>query len=280
MAKKTRFPLIMENGEKVRSVQELRDNFSILRVIGYLQEGKLLTWLCDRYADDIAAKIEELDLQDVDLARRISEIFDVPFDEDAQEELAEAAERAERILKLKEYTDDEKYEVLIDRVAFDQDELYDRLDEGKTELYLCGEQFSIPLAKQNISYTGINHPIVVIDSKVQVDWNKKGIILKNIEFDEKYKKIIETVEDAGSGGETAHVDNRHDMHPLRAYCEKSYTYALMDQSQRKRAKELFRFIGVHMMDFPVDLDSDTVALNKLIKQSGIVGMADRFIEQL
>lgn len=41
MAKKIRFPLEMENGVEVRSMEELRDNFSISRVLSYLKNGKL-----------------------------------------------------------------------------------------------------------------------------------------------------------------------------------------------------------------------------------------------
>ena len=48
MAKKIRFPLEMENGVSVRDLDELKDNFSLARVIGYINDGKLITWLQDR----------------------------------------------------------------------------------------------------------------------------------------------------------------------------------------------------------------------------------------
>lgn len=148
MAKKIRFPLEMENGVEVRSIEELRDNFSVSMVMDYLQNGKLVTWLRDRYANDIADLIEELDFQDKKIAEKVSEIFDVPYDEASELELEKAAERKERINLLKEYTDDKQYEKVIDNVAFDQDELYDLLDEDANTIYLCGERFSIPLSKQ------------------------------------------------------------------------------------------------------------------------------------
>ena len=45
MAKKIRFPLEMDNGLEVRSMEELRNNFSLGRVLEYIQNGKLVIWL-------------------------------------------------------------------------------------------------------------------------------------------------------------------------------------------------------------------------------------------
>lgn len=190
MAKKIRFPLEMEKGIEVRSLEELRDNFSISRVMGYLEDGKLITWLRDRYANDIADLIEELDLQDEALSRKICDVFDVSYDENIEKEFEKAAERGERIRRLREYTDDKQYEKVIDNVAFDQDELYDLLDEEEREIYLCGDSFEIPLSKREIHYIGVNNPEVVISSKVIVDWDERQIQIENVRWDSKYQSVL------------------------------------------------------------------------------------------
>lgn len=184
MAKKIRFPLEMDNGVEVRSVEELRDNFSLVKVLTYFENGRLIIWLRDRYANDIADALEILDKTEEKLAKKICEIFDVPYDE-------KAAERAERLKQLKKFTNDEKFLNAIDNVAFDQDELYDLLDEEEEIIYLCGDKFSIPLAKPRVSYIGINNPIAVIDSKFEVDWDEKKILIEGVEFDEEYQKVID-----------------------------------------------------------------------------------------
>ena len=79
----------------------------------------------------------------------------------------------------------------IDKVAFDQDELYDLLDEKVNEIYLCGDRFAIPLSVQDVSYKGINNPVVVIDSKTEVDWLAKGITLEAVRYDEKYQAVVD-----------------------------------------------------------------------------------------
>ena len=54
------FPLILKNNVKVRSIEELRENFDIEKIMEYYCNGKLLQWLERRYYDEIAEKIKAL----------------------------------------------------------------------------------------------------------------------------------------------------------------------------------------------------------------------------
>lgn len=192
MAKKVRFALEMDNGVEVRSMEELRESFSLVRVLDYLKNGKLVIWLRDHYENDKANAIEQLDKLDAELAKKVCEIFDVSYNENIEADLERAAARAERIKKLKEYTTEKKYLDVIDNVAFDQDEMYDLLDEDVYEIYLCGDRFSIPLSKSGVTYIGINNPVVVIDSKVEVDWEAIGITIEDVVFDKKYQAVLDS----------------------------------------------------------------------------------------
>ena len=77
MAKKIRFPLEMENGVSVRDLDELKDNFSLARVIGYINDGKLITWLQDRYENELAKEVKKINVEAEDAAKKICELFDV-----------------------------------------------------------------------------------------------------------------------------------------------------------------------------------------------------------
>lgn len=191
MAKKIRFPLEMDNGVEVRSMEELREKFSLARVIAYLRNGKLVIWLRDRYENDIADLLEQLDNSEEELAKKVCEIFDIPYNEETKDDLRRETDRVERINYLKKYTDDKRFIDEIDKVAFNQDELYDLLDEKKQLIYLCGNRFAIPLSQSGISYIGINNPVVVINSKTIVDWSKKRIVFEGVTFDEKYRAVTE-----------------------------------------------------------------------------------------
>jgi len=192
MAKKVRFPLEMENGIEVRSMEELRNNFSLSRIIGYINDGKLVTWLQDRYESEAAEAIAEINLNLEDSAQKICEIFGVEYDDSAEEEVEKAEERKRKMELLKKYPESMEYSKLIDNVAFDQDDLYDLLDEDIETIYLCGPKFVIPVSKGNTKYVGITDDVeVVIDSKQIVDFTSKSIGFENCKFDAKYNALLE-----------------------------------------------------------------------------------------
>ena len=274
MAKKIRFPLEMENGVEVRSMEELREHFSLARVLEYVKNGKMVIWLKDRYVDDIAGLIEELDISSDSLAKEVSEIFDVPYDEKAQEELENAAMRAERVKKLKRYTDEKKYIAEIDRVAFDQDELYDLLDDDQTTIYLCGSRFSIPLAKKGITYIGINTPTVVIDSKVEVDWEAVDISVENAVYDEKYQKVIESANATKQQLYEKAVEHVK-KNTGDGYVKDTYMSVLFHPNEVEKIKENFVLIKNEMANTFYDEDEEIRTTVNLIKEE----MSDTFYDE-
>ena len=191
MAKRIRFPLEMDNDVEVRDLESLKIHFSISRVINYLKDGRLITWLRDRYCDDIADKLASIDLGSKSMTQEVCTLFGVEYNQTIQDELEKSDKRAARINKLREFTKDREFIKHIDNVAFDQTELDDLLDKGLTEIFLCGEHFSIPMSREGITYTGINRPVVVIDSDHEVDWEEKSVKLRDVVFDEKYQAILE-----------------------------------------------------------------------------------------
>ena len=79
MAKKIRFPLEMRDGIEVRDLESLKENFSLERILFYLADGKLETWLRDRYLDDIADAVSKIDQEDKELNRKICDLFEVDY---------------------------------------------------------------------------------------------------------------------------------------------------------------------------------------------------------
>lgn len=274
MAKKVRFPLEMENGVEVRSMEELRANFSLSRVIEYLKNGKLVTWLKDRYANDVAEALEKIDIGDNQVAKKVCEVFGVEFDEAAQEDLEKAAERSERVEQLKKFADDAEYVKYIDNVAFDQDELYDLLDEDQTTIYLCGERFLIPLAQSGITYIGVNNPIVVIDSKVEVDWLAKGIMLKAVTFDEKYQKVVEKVK-SQSTGKKEPVEN-----PYSKYQPNSILNFMLSPAYKVASAKCFDRVSKCLGEVKYDIDGNIREIRQKLIDENIVGIATNYLERL
>ncbi len=96
MAKKIKFPLEMADGVEVRSIDELKEHFSLEKTFIYLTDGRLISWLKDRNLNDMADEIEKIDKSDETALRSLCEILGVKYD----------VKEGERILsfnKLKEY---------------------------------------------------------------------------------------------------------------------------------------------------------------------------------
>lgn len=182
MAKKIRFPLNM-NGTDVRTLEELKENFDIESVIGYYTSGQLVTWLKDRYYDNEANAIESLDSNDAELNSKIMSVLGVLYDEASDEiDIDVIQRRNEKLMLLRQITSDQNLINKVDSVAFNQDDLYDILDEGYDSIYLCEGEFDIPLSVKNVTYTGINNPIVILRAYDNVNFASLNIKLVNICF--------------------------------------------------------------------------------------------------
>ncbi len=183
MAKIIRFPLQMKEGTAVRTLDELREHFDLESVLGYYADGKLKTWLADRYYDEMAEKVAELSADTPDLNAKICEILGVDYSRQKDDTDFEALQRRnEKLRVLREITADQNILDNVDAVAFDQDELFDILDEAPEVIYLYGEKFSIPIAKGNITYIGINSPVVSLE-KSGYEYKQNGITFQKIHID-------------------------------------------------------------------------------------------------
>jgi len=186
MAKKIRFPLKMKNGAEVRTLDELKENFDLESVLGYFTDGKLSTWLADRYYDEKAEAVAALSADMPDLNAKLCEILEVEYEAEVDEtDVDLIARRREKLQIISGVTDNREILDNIDLVAMDQDDLFDILDESPETVYLYGDKFEIPFGKKNISYIGVNEPLVIIDkSKYAEDFEDSGIVFKNVKFEE------------------------------------------------------------------------------------------------
>lgn len=192
MAKKIRFPLKMKNGTDVRTLDELKENFDLESVLGYFTDGRLATWLSDRYYDEKAEAVAALSADTPDLNAKLCEILEIEYEAEADETDVELiARRREKLQIISGVTDNREILDNIDCVALDQDDLYDILDEGANKVYLYGQNFRIPYGKKNIFYIGINCPLIILDrSKTFFEYDEADIAFKNISLEESAGPMI------------------------------------------------------------------------------------------
>lgn len=240
MAKKIKFPLEMKNGIKVRTIEELKENFDVERVMENLLDGKLQIWLSDRYYIQEAEEISKLDTNDSDIMSKLYKIIGIENQqEDDEMDIDTIRKRKEKLLKLKEITDDETIWDNVDIVAFNQEELADLLDEEYKVIYLYGEKFQVPYSVGNISYIGINEPEVYINAVEEIDLEERKITFKGV-------KIL-----------NKNIDNGEKLYQLglsylwerngKEYDKEKATEYFMQASQRGHADAM-----AHFADYLID----------------------------
>ena len=182
MAKKIKFALEM-NGVKIRTMEELQENFDLDATVQYLLDGKLLTWLEDSFYEDEAEKVAELDKNSPQIKQELCEILGVEYAGESGMDVDELERLNEKKRILKTMTDDEEIIANADKTALDQEDLRDLLEAGADTIYLCGETFNVPVRYGNKKYIGIlGKPMVNIKVKGPAELNDQKIILENIEL--------------------------------------------------------------------------------------------------
>ena len=179
----------MADGEKVRTLDELKKHFDIKSVVGYFKDGRLLNWLRARYYDDEAEKVAALDNNDLQIHKKLCEIFGVKIEVD-DIDVEEIALRTARLNRLKQYTFDKEILNNVDSVAFDQDDLNNLIKENVELIYLCANRFTIPLRVKNKLFIGIGKSVAVIPANHAVDFDALNVKFKNVTFDDNYLEVL------------------------------------------------------------------------------------------
>ena len=245
MARIVRFDLTMKDGYKVeREIQELRDHFDLETVLGYYHDGTLSRWLKrNKYAEE-AAEVEQLTEGD-DLARELCRILVVDLPDTAVDS-DEIRDRAVRLARLKDYTDDPALLEMAENAAFTQEEMDALLEEGEAEIILCNGRFLIPLNVRGTSYYGVGRAVAVIGSDVPVDFAKRHITFEGVEFDEAYQRLIGGTKTAAAPTRSSSVA-QEELARAREYCEQGDAFRFSNGLPRTgilRRCQSWLFIGM------------------------------------
>ena len=181
----------MANGVLVRTLDELKENWDLEKVLNYYLNGKLLTWLNDRYYTELAEEVSALNgiNDNGELQKKLCSIFGIEAEADLVD-MEAVAERNRRLEILRQYTADDAVLKNVDKVAFNQEELADLLDEDEDVIYLFNNTFSIPLAIHNKTYIGIGNVEAVINTKKYINLDDMGIKFSNVKFNKEFNYLL------------------------------------------------------------------------------------------
>ena len=192
MAKKT-FALEM-NGIEIKTLEDLREIFNLEQAVKYFKSGELLQWLEDRFYDDEAEAIEKISADDKNLSQKLCAALGVEY---YDEEFTQRVREKKKFLM--ERTEDENIIDNAATTALNQDDLANLLYMDYQTIYLCGENFSVPIRVENKKYIGIlSTPKIKIKASSQADLDAKNIIFENCKLPFEYssaKKIFPAAND-------------------------------------------------------------------------------------
>ena len=80
--KKIKLPLEMANGVMVRTLDELKENWDLEKIVGYFCDGRLVTWLNDRYYTDLAEQVEKITAKGAEAQKQLCAVFGMDFKQD------------------------------------------------------------------------------------------------------------------------------------------------------------------------------------------------------
>lgn len=271
MVKKIRFPLEMRNSVMVRTLEELKENFELKKIISHYSSGKLITWLNDRYYEEEVEQILDLDINSKDFNKSICKIFDVEYREEVTIDIEEIEKRNLRQIKLKQYTENQEIINSIDNVVFDQEELATLLDKGLTRIYLCGEKFTIPIRIENITYIGVNNPIAIIRSKELVNFESKKIVFKGLRYDGEYQKLVDSHRDS---------EYKKDKALLNGYKTSQYLDFMMNSNDIKDRENLFNTIVNELYEVTYDEKKYIKNKKRILEDADLVGIFDQYLNRI
>ncbi len=152
MAKTIRFPLEMANGVKVRTLEELRANFDLEKILYYYLDGRLCTWLSNGDYHNEREEIKKIEENSEEFVDRLCDVFGVRANVEAKIDWIVFQKRNKKRLRLKNFTDDRECFEKIEVVAFDQKELDELIQTDADVLYLVSGNYSISVDRENIIY--------------------------------------------------------------------------------------------------------------------------------
>ena len=220
MAKKT-FALKL-NGIEIKTLEDLRENFNLEQIIEYFKSGKLYYWLEDRFYDDEADAIEKIHADDKNFAQKICIALGAESDEDL--EFTQRIREKKKFLE--EKTDDENILANVMVTALNQDDLANLLHMDYSTIYLCGENFTVPIRMENKKYIGVlSTPKIKIRANSDAELAAKNIIFENCKLAwrkespiDELKALVQKI--FGNNGEFPIVDKNINLDKTR---KKSYS---------------------------------------------------------
>lgn len=175
------FELALRSGVRARTLDGLLRHFDLESVTAAYRRGDLEKWLRSGGNREQADHVRSLDPASPSLKARLCRALGLDSLSSAQFVLGlndpeESSARAGRLAKV---TDDPDVLDSLDCVAFSQEDLDNLAFLHLSQIFLCGERFTIPASHANVLYVGLGEPLVQFTE----EFVSPGVDCINVRFD-------------------------------------------------------------------------------------------------
>ncbi len=109
--RKVKFPMKMRDDARVCRIEELRNYTEPedqKQILSYYGQGRLVTWLRDRYYDELADQVSELSPDDPKFAQKLFQILDMECKVSKKIDLSAIQAGNQKRARVQELTDDKE----------------------------------------------------------------------------------------------------------------------------------------------------------------------------
>ncbi|MGO4373563.1 hypothetical protein [Paenibacillus sp. 2TAB19] len=183
-----KFAIVLSNGMQIRTLEELIENFEVDTIVGYYLDGRLKTWLMQRFYTSQLQLLQNINEHNDSLHLEIAKVFGVNI-EDVSFNSRQYFEKRSKLEVINKYTTDQVILENYEYVAVSQSEL-DTLLEKMTNsnnsiVYLLDDAstiFNISHNISNIIYIGVNNPTVILKESYSFDAKGNNIVFQNVKL--------------------------------------------------------------------------------------------------
>ncbi len=184
--RKIKFPLVLKDDVKVRTLEDLRLYFDLEKILAYFENGKLEVWLHDRYEDEIAERVSNIDKNSPDVIKLLCKALGTTSETNSDITMEMVRQKNDKLSRVRQITDEIEVINHYNQVAFSQEELVEILAQGEKTVYLYGDKFTILPDRENVKYIGLTKSQIDFAGHKMAEYRKNRIELIGLNLKGNY----------------------------------------------------------------------------------------------
>lgn len=208
MANNVEKTIILKMGEQtIHSIKELQEHYDPEILLQYHITGDLVLWLEQHFYEKEAEEVSKIKIDEPGCLSQLCSKLGIVYEKTLSDEEQNALNLKKE--KLKQLTDNEEIISHPELAAFHQGELVELLQRGLKRIYLCKEEFSLPIKVPNIEYIGIGNA-TIRNPYTKEQYNKVNIKITGMNLVDKGDSVTDSIakESATANG----YDDFQDQH--------------------------------------------------------------------